>query len=350
MTVNGFIKYTMVFIIPALFVVGLFVGGWWTFGAVGFAFGIIPLLEILFQPNSKNLSKLENEMLKEDPRYDYLLYLVLPVIYTCIALFLFTISSYEYEVFEYFGLVFSLGVVLGGLGINVAHELGHRSSRFERFLAKALLLPSAYMHFFIEHNYGHHKNVSTLEDPASARYNESVYVFWLRSVLFSYTSAWKIENKRLKRKGIKALSIQNEMVRFSLITIFFFALIFVVFGWFVFALFAASSVIGFLLLETVNYIEHYGLARKKLSENRYERVTPIHSWNSNHVIGRIMLFELSRHSDHHYKPNKKYQLLDHHQDSPQMPTGYPGMMMLSLIPPVWFFLMNKRIPRTLISE
>jgi alkane 1-monooxygenase len=260
-------------------------------------------------------------------------------------LFLFSINEFAYSTIEYIGLVFSLGVVLGGLGINVAHELGHRATKFEQFLAKALLLPSAYMHFFIEHNYGHHKNVSTLEDPASARFNESVYMFWLRSVIFSYISAWKIEKKRLERKKQKFFSLNNGMVRFTLITILFYGIVFIFFGWFAFLLFTASSVFGFLLLETVNYIEHYGLARRKLNENRYEKVSPIHSWNSNHIIGRIMLFELSRHSDHHYKPAKKYQLLDHHENSPQMPTGYPGMMLLSLIPPLWFAIMNKRIPK-----
>jgi len=348
--VNNFIKYGMVFIIPLLFVAGVFLGGWWTFAAVGFAFGFIPAMEVLFNPSRKNLSSLEKEMLKEDKKYDYLLYFVLPVIYGCIALFLYSVSNTEYSVLEYSGLVFSLGVVLGGLGINVAHELGHRSTKFEQFLSKALLLPSAYMHFFIEHNYGHHKNVSTFEDPASARYNESVYKFWLRSIFFSYLSAWSIENRRVKRKGLKVWSLKNEMVQFTLITCLFYLVIFLAFGWFTFLLYAAASVVGFLMLETVNYIEHYGLARTKVNEHRYEKVTPIHSWNSNHIVGRVMLFELSRHSDHHYKPNKKYQLLDHHENSPQMPTGYPGMMLLSLIPPLWFSLMNKRIPKRLISQ
>jgi len=340
----------MVFIIPLLFFAGVFLGQWWTFSSVVFAFGLIPALEILFNPDRENLEGLEKEALKEDRKYDYLLYLVLPVIYSCIALFLFSVSHREYSTLEYAGLVFSLGVVLGGLGINVAHELGHRSKKFEQFFSKALLLPSAYMHFFIEHNYGHHKNVSTFEDPASARYNESLYSFWFRSVFRSYISAWSIENRRLKRKGHKVWSLKNEMVRFTLITSLFYAAIFIAFGWFTFLLYLAASVVGFLLLETVNYIEHYGLARAKINEHRYEKVSPIHSWNSNHVIGRVMLFELSRHSDHHYKPSKKYQLLDHHENSPQMPTGYPGMMLLSLLPPLWFTIMNKRIPKNIIPQ
>jgi alkane 1-monooxygenase len=133
------------------------------------------------------------------------------------------------------------------------------------------------------------------------------------------------------------------MIRFQLIQILFWVAIGFAFGWFALLLYTGAAIVGFLMLETVNYIEHYGLARKKVSDNRYERVEPIHSWNSNHIVGRVMLFELSRHSDHHYKPAKKYQVLEHHDHSPQMPTGYPGMMLLSAFPPAWFYVMNNRI-------
>jgi len=236
-------------------------------------------------------------------------------------------------------------VMLGGIGINVAHELGHRQTRHEQFMAKALLLPSAYMHFFIEHNRGHHKNVSTHEDPASSRFNETLYHFWVRSVVFSFVSAWNLEKKRLQRAKAPVWSLKNEMIRFQLIQLIFWAIILLTFGWQATLLYTVAAIIGFLMLETVNYIEHYGLARKKVSENRYERVEPVHSWNSNHVVGRIMLFELSRHSDHHFKPAKKYQILEHHDHSPQMPTGYPGMMLLSAVPPLWFHVMNPRISK-----
>ena len=135
------------------------------------------------------------------------------------------------------------------------------------------------------------------------------------------------------------------MIQFQLIELAFVGLIFFLFGWLITLYFLAAAVIGFLLLETVNYIEHYGLQRKKTTEGNYERAMPVHSWNSDHVIGRLFLFELSRHSDHHYLASRKYQLLRHHDDSPQMPTGYPGMMLLALMPPVWFWIMNKRIKK-----
>ena len=133
------------------------------------------------------------------------------------------------------------------------------------------------------------------------------------------------------------------MIWYQVIQASLVALVFLAFGWKAMLLFLLAATIGFLLLETVNYIEHYGLRRDKVSEHRYENVQPHHSWNSNHPIGRVLLFELSRHSDHHFEPHRKYQVLKHHEASPQMPTGYPGMMVLSTIPPLWFLVMNKRI-------
>jgi alkane 1-monooxygenase len=338
------LKYGMVYIIPALFVLGVMMGGWLSFSPLLFAFGVIPLLEVFFRPDRSNLDAAELEMRKEDKLYDYMLYAVVPILYGSIVLYLFTLNQEQHTTFELVGLTLSLGVLLGGMGINVAHELGHRPSAHEQFMAKALLLPSAYMHFFIEHNRGHHRNVSTHEDPASSRFNESLYHFWIRSVVYSYVSAWNLEKKRLERLKIPVWSLKNEMIRFQITQLSFWIIILLAFGWEITLLYTGAAIVGFLMLETVNYIEHYGLERRKLSENRYERVEPVHSWNSNHIVGRVMLFELSRHSDHHFKPAKKYQLLEHHDESPQMPTGYPGMMLLSLIPPLWFAIMNPRIP------
>jgi alkane 1-monooxygenase len=236
-----------------------------------------------------------------------------------------------------------MGLLCGVFGINVGHELGHRVNVFEQTLAKALLLTSLYMHFFTEHNKGHHKRVATPEDPSSARYGEMIYLFYFRTIIFSYLSAWHIANEELRKKGKHAFSIYNEMIQFHLIQALLLGLIYWNFGGLITLYFLAAAVIGILLLETVNYIEHYGLQRKATGEGKYERAMPEHSWNSDHVIGRLMLFELSRHSDHHYMASRKYQVLRHHDHSPQMPTGYPGMMLLSLVPPLWFSVMNQKI-------
>jgi alkane 1-monooxygenase len=210
-------------------------------------------------------------------------------------------------------------------------------------MAKFLLLSSLYMHFFTEHNKGHHKRVAIPEDPSSARYNEPVYTFYIRTVVFSYLSAWHIANDEMRKKNLPVFHWKNEMIQFHLVEALFIGLLIALFGITITGYFILAAVIGFLLLETVNYIEHYGLQRKKTGEGRYERAMPEHSWNSDHTLGRLMLFELSRHSDHHYLASRKYQLLRHHDEAPQMPTGYPGMMLLSLIPPAWFYVMNKKI-------
>ena len=294
------------------------------------AFLLIPILELFFKPNSNNLSNAEEEMAKEDKSYDIVLYLLVPVIY--FLLWEFLISMRETLTFsDRLGRILSMGLVCGGYGINVAHELGHRNNKFEQFLSKTLLLSSLYMHFFIEHNRGHHKRVSTKEDPSSARYGENIFSFWIRSVFTGYISAWNIEFSRLKRLKKFKFSLENEMLRFQLIQVLFVSSIYFVFGTQITIYFLFAAVMGFLLLETVNYIEHYGLQRKININGKYERVQPFHSWNSNHPVGRIMLFELSRHSDHHFNASRKYQVLKNHDNSPEMPTGYPGMMILSLI-------------------
>ncbi|MEQ8519671.1 MAG: alkane 1-monooxygenase [Cytophagales bacterium] len=336
------LKYLSVFSIPVAVYISLTSNGWWTFITLIEAFLLIPFLELFINADDSNLSEVEEEMRSNDPIFDWMLYLVVPVQYAFLIFFLFSIQE-SLLWWETAGRISAFGILCGVLGINVAHELGHRSSKFERLLSKSLLLTSLYMHFYIEHNRGHHKNVSTIEDPASSRINESLYRFWIRSIVYSYISAWKLEFERMKRKGLSKFSLQNEMLQFQFIQLFLIGLIALIFSLEVMLYFIAAATIGFLLLETVNYIEHYGLSRNKVNDKLYERVKPIHSWNSNHVIGRLMLFELSRHSDHHFKASKKYQLLRHHENSPQMPTGYPGMMLLSVFPPLWFKVMNKRI-------
>ncbi|WP_420583155.1 alkane 1-monooxygenase [Reichenbachiella sp.] len=338
-----FLKYTIVFIIPLVAYFSINASGWWTFGTAILVYILLPLFEFFFSSSKENLKKAEEELVANDRVYDYLLYLVVPVQFGLLYYFISVIGVIESTNVELIGRVLSMGITCGALGINVAHELGHRKSKFEQFLAKALLLTSLYMHFNIEHNRGHHKNVSTHEDPSSARRGEWVFFFWFRSMIMGYISAWKIEYSQLKKKGLSPISIQNEMLRFQLIQLAFLALIYWVFGWLPMLCFLAAALIGVIQLETVNYIEHYGLSRTQKDSGQYERVQPWHSWNSNHTLGRLFLFELSRHSDHHYLAVRKYQILRHHEASPQMPTGYPGMMLLSMVPPLWFLVMHKQI-------
>lgn len=335
------------FIVPFIFFFGALrsfnTTGWQIWLPVIAAWVIIPLLELFIKSDQENMNAAEEELVKKNKAYDVLLYLV--VIFQYIALYEFLRSMKEDTLtwYDTAGRIWVMGLLCGTFGINVGHELGHRVNKFEQTLAKALLLTSLYMHFFTEHNKGHHKRVATPEDPSSARYGEPVYAFYFRTIIFSYFSAWHIANNEARKKRKVVFSLHNEMVQFTLIQFAFLSLIFFVFGWLVTLYFLAAAMIGILLLETVNYIEHYGLQRKSTGDGKYERAMPAHSWNSDHVIGRLMLFELSRHSDHHYLASRKYQILRHHNDAPQMPTGYPGMMILSLLPPVWFYVMNRRI-------
>ena len=342
------LKYIFVFVSPAVVIFSLYSAGLWSYFALVFTFLIIPACELLMKSSTTNMSNAEEEVAKNDKLYDYLLYTLVPLQFGILLFFLSRVSNPTYKLYEIIGMIFAFGISCGVLGINAAHELGHRNTWYEQMLSKMLLLTSQYMHFFIEHNRGHHKNVSTDLDPASSKFGESLYAFYYRSIRDSWFSAWHLEGDKLKRSGHNFWSIHNEMLRFQLIQAAFLAGIFLIFGWVPLVCYLGSAVMGFLLLETVNYIEHYGL-RRKLINGIYERTLPVHSWNSNHTLGRLLLLELSRHSDHHFIANRKYQILRHFDESPQMPTGYPGMMLLSFFPPLWFKVMNKQIEKYRLS-
>lgn len=337
-----FLKYFLTLSIPFLAYLSFNGYGIITYAPIIEAFLFIPILELFMKPDSDNLSIAEEEMSKNDKFYDIILYLFVPIIFFLIWEFLISMRE-SLSASDKIGRILSMGLICGGFGINIAHELGHRTNKIEQFLSKVLLIPSLYMHFFIEHNRGHHKKVSTKEDPSSARFGENIFSFWFRAVTTGYLSAWKLEKVKLERNGKSFFSLYNEMIIFQIVQFIFIYIIYYFFGPFITGYFLICSVIGFLTLETVNYIEHYGLERTKNKNGKYERVKPFHSWNSNHPIGRIMLFELSRHSDHHFNASRKYQILKNHDNSPEMPTGYPGMMILALFPPLWFYVMNNKI-------
>ncbi|MFN4152180.1 MAG: alkane 1-monooxygenase [Candidatus Sericytochromatia bacterium] len=336
------LKYLLVYTTPIVVLLSIFSKNNWSYSAFVFLFGIIPFIELFTKESTKNFDSLEEEIAKKDKIYDFILYGLVPIQYFILICFLFYISNESLSLTYKIGATISFGLSCGILGINAAHELGHRSTWYEQLMGKMLLLTTLYMHFYIEHNRGHHANVSTEKDPASSRYGENVYSFFIRSIYCSWMSAWHLESKKLKSKNLPFLSFKNEMLVYQFVQLFLVAIIGYIFGLESLLFFICGAFIGILLLEAVNYIEHYGLKRKKIGD-RYERTMPIHSWNSNHPLGRIILLELSRHSDHHYIASRKYQLLRHFDESPQMPTGYPGMIILSLFPPLWFRTMHKKI-------
>lgn len=336
-------KYFLAYIIPASGFLAVYHQGYWSYATIVVAFVMLPIIEQIVPRSTDNYDTETAHKKSSQWIFDLLLFLNLPIIIGLASYLFYTVQHNLTSTNELIGLYLSVGIVLGACGINVAHELGHKSPKLHKIAAQALLMPCLYMHFYIEHNRGHHLHVATPKDPATSRKGENLYFFWLRSTSMSYIGAWSLEAKRLKKSTLVEKIIYNQMVHFTIVQTAYLATVLLVFG--MPALVAAITIalVSFLLLETINYIEHYGLRRNKKPNGRYERVMPRHSWNSNHELGRIMLYELTRHSDHHYLANKKYQVLDHHDDSPQLPLGYPASMIMALFPPIWFAVMNKKL-------
>ncbi|MBO6793788.1 MAG: alkane 1-monooxygenase [Balneolaceae bacterium] len=339
------LKDLAAYINPLLAIVGLLVGGFLAWGAVIFSFVLIPILDQIGPVDTSNVDEETQQTLLGKRIFDWLLYLNVPVVFFIVGLFVSVINAGSLSNTELIGNLLSVGIVIGSCGINAAHELGHRKATYEQRLGQVLLIPALYMHFFIEHNRGHHKFVATDEDPASAKKGDWLFWFWIKSLIGSYLSAWKLEAERLQKKDISLWSYRNQMIQFTVIQLIYLALLSYFTTGFGTLIIATSGLVGILLLETINYLEHYGLRRKKLDNGRYERVRPVHSWNANYQIGRIVLYELTRHSDHHYIASKKYQVLDHHDEAPELPFGYPMMILIALVPPLWFKIMDKRIPQ-----
>ena len=336
------LKYLMSYSIALIAFIGISFGGFYNYLAVIFTFIFIPILEIIVKKSDEKYTEQEKRNRLLDPFFDFLLYLNIPIVF---GIFFFSLEKLALtsSVYDIIGIILSSSIVMATNGINVGHELGHRKSIIARTCSKLLYLPCQYMHFYIEHNFGHHINVATPEDPATARYKQTVYSFWITSVIRTYVSAWEIQLKLLKVSKRSFFSIKNDMVFYTLFQLTFLFVIYHNFGLYLTLLSIGMSVVSFLFLETINYVEHYGLLRKKETSGRYERVKPHHSWNSNHTIGRIVLYELTRHSDHHFKSSKKYQVLESLDKCPHLPHGYPTSILLSLIPPVWFSIMNPLV-------
>ena len=339
------IRYAPAYLIPLSVVAGVSMGGLWTWTTPLLVFIAIPLVELLAGRNSMNLDPESEALAKQQPLYSWILWSYVPIQVGLTLFVLKMISAADLAGYELLGMLLSMGISNGGVGITVAHELIHRASALEQWLGRILLMTTWYMHFAIEHVRGHHVNVATAADPATATLHTSVYRFWIRTVPAQWRSAWRLEANRLRKRGLPIWSVRNEMIQFHAIQLGFTIGV----GWWLGPLaaagFLASCVVAFSLLEIVNYLEHYGLERRIDQRGRPERVNPVHSWNSDHIVSRMFLFELSRHSDHHATASRKYQILRSFEESPQLPTGYPGMVVLALIPPLWFAVMDPRVKK-----
>ena len=321
---------------------------WWYFGPF-FVFVLIPLFDMIAGLDPNNPPDELIEALEEDRYYRWVTYAFIPAqivgfVWGAYLLGGGTLPGIPeaLTVFEKIGLATGLGMV-AGIGINTAHELGHKKEEHERWFARVALAQTFYGHFYIEHNRGHHARVATPEDPASGRLGETVWEFMPRTVWGSLTSAWGLEKKRFARLKKSPFSLKNDLINAWAFSIVLWGAVMIAFGWEIFPYLVLQAVLGIWLLESVNYLEHYGMKRKKLESGRYERVNPSHSWNSNNIGTNVLLYHLQRHSDHHANPTRRYQALRDFKEAPVLPTGYAGMIVLSWIPGVWRAVMDKRV-------
>ncbi len=313
---------------------------WWIGPIIIFI--VIPVLDWVVGEDGVNPRDEDYERLSNDKYYRWCTFLFLPVQLIGLLIACAMWAGDELSLVDKLGLAATLGFV-SGIGINAAHELGHRVESAENWLAKIALAQSGYGHFFVEHNKGHHARVATPDDPASARFGENLYEFLPRSVFGGLRSAVELERNRLRRKNLGWWSIQNHILQAWSMTLVLFGSVLAVWGWRILPYLLLQAVLGAALLETVNYIEHYGLLRAKKPNGRWARCSPRDSWNSDRLVTNIFLFHLQRHSDHHANPGRRYQTLRSSEESPQLPAGYATMILFAIFPPLWRRVMDTRL-------
>ncbi|MET7945950.1 alkane 1-monooxygenase [Micromonospora sp. NPDC005324] len=331
---------TLPFVGFALWRTGGGAWAWWFTPIV--VFGLIPVLDLLRGDDRQNPPEEAVPRLSADGYYRWLTYLYLPAQYAALVLCCSVWTRDGLSMAGAAGLVATVGVV-NGIAINTAHELGHKRERVERWLSKVALAPTGYGHFYVEHNRGHHVRVATREDPASSRLGESFWAFWPRTVFGSLRSAWRLETSRFRVRGRSPWTHRNDVLNAWAMTLVLYAALTVTFGPGVLPFLALQAVVGFSLLEVVNYLEHYGLARQRTVAGRYEKVDPRHSWNSDRTVTNVFLFQLQRHSDHHANPLRRYQTLRSFDAAPRLPAGYATMVVVALVPPLWRRVMDHRV-------
>ena len=333
-------------------VLGLLILGFFELTGIGIAlwggpilvYGVIPLMDRIIGSDASNPPESVVAQLESDSYYRYVVYAYIPSQFLLTIWGAWVAVHHDLSIFEFIGLVLSVGA-LNGIAINTAHELSHKRDEFGRWMAKLTLAPVAYGHFYAEHVRGHHKNVATPEDPASSKMGETFWAFLPRTMIGSVRSAWKIEGERLNRLGKSVWSLDNDNLQAWAMTIVFFGVITAVLGWAALPFLLLQAFYGASLLEVINYIEHYGLLRQKGPDGRYVRCMPEHSWNSNHIVTNLVLYQLQRHSDHHANPTRSFLALRHFEDAPQLPGGYASMLLPAYIPSWWYKIMDERVIR-----
>jgi len=307
-----------------------------------FLYVVIPVLDYLFPNDRSNPPEQIVPQLEADVYYRVLNHLTVPLHFLILIAGAWFVANNDPGWNGYLGLSLTVGVI-SAFGINTGHELGHKKAPMDRLAARLVLAVPFYGHFNIEHNVGHHAEVATPEDTASARYGESIYQFVLREVPGGIRRAWRLESTRLQRRGFKTWSWRNEILQSYLVSVLLYGGLIITFGLVILPFLLIQAVFAWWQLTGANYIEHYGLLRQKLPNGRYERCRPHHSWNANHVASNILTFHLERHSDHHAYAARHYQSLRHFDDVPQLPSGYFGMFLLSYVPFLWRKVMDPKV-------
>jgi alkane 1-monooxygenase len=315
---------------------------WMLWLPVVFFYTIVPLLDRILGEDQSNPPESAVPALDADLYYRWVTYLLAPVLWAAFIFSAWFVSRFDLPLHAMFAMVLISGSV-GGFCINLGHELGHKNTQLEKWLAKIVLAPSGYGHFFIEHNRGHHRDAATPADPASSRMGESIYRFVLREMPGAWFRAWELEKSRLQKAGLPVFSLHNEIIQPALLTLALWSGLVAWLGWNVLPFLVVASFWANFQLTSANYIEHYGLLRGQRAPGKYEACQPHHSWNSNHIFSNWILFHLQRHSDHHAHPLRRYQSLRHFDNLPTLPSGYFGMFLVAYIPPLWRAVMDPRL-------
>ncbi|THD02418.1 hypothetical protein B1810_14915 [Panacagrimonas perspica] len=343
---HAWLFYPLWLLMPAISIaLGLQTGHTaWFWLVPAFLFIGMPILDLVIGTSTRNAPEPAVPRLESDPYYRYLTYFCVVFHYLALIVGAWAVATQPLDVLGYIGVTLSCGLI-SAYGIVTAHELGHKKGSLERWLSKFALATGVYGQYMTDHNRGHHRDVATPEDSGSARFGENFYAFMLMRQLphSTFSRPWQLEKDRLSRKGKSVWSLGNEFIQPTLISLVTYGILTAIFGLAVVPYLAAVAFTSYFFLAIIDYIEHYGLLRKKLPDGRYERVRPEHSWNTDHVATNIMYMHAQRHSDHHAYPTRRYQVLRSYPNLPTLPNGYPGMFWLAMFPPLWRAVMHPRI-------
>ena len=330
-------------LVPLLFSVAT-VGGWWLLLVPVSTWWLFSVLDAAIGVNLDNADPQTEDADLFWYRFVTLIWFPLQAA-TIFALIFYATRAPHLSGIELVGLFMGVGILSGTVGITYAHELMHQKSKLERGLGDLLMASVLYSHFRSEHLLVHHRYVGTRKDPVTARYNEGFHRFFPRVLRQSAVSAFKAEAAMLARKRKPWWDFGNPFWKYAGLQGAMLILAFLLGGWLGVALFAVQAATAIWQLELTNYVEHYGLTRRHLGDGKYEHVLPRHSWNAAHKASNWLLINLQRHSDHHYKPDRRFPLLQNYgeDEAPQLPAGYPVMTAAAMIPPLWKRIMNPRV-------